>query len=279
MSQKVNLNAYFERIGFAGSIAPTLSTLELIHALHPAVIAFENLSPLMGDTVSLEQPDLERKLLADRRGGYCFEHNLLLMRMLQDLDYSVRPLLAQGLWTNPDNVKPSHLVLLVDISGQNYLADVGHGGLTLTTPLRLRAGAEQATPHETFRLVGGDPEWVLEVQIDEEWRPVYGFNLDPIDQDRIDAVNLAMATGPASPMVGELRVALSPSGRRIKLHNTRLTIQPVGGEKQQREIIGIDALQTVLKEEFGLSLSQDERLNRAFERILQAAAPPPPQGG
>ena len=40
MSRKVNLNAYFERIGFAGSIAPTLATLELIHALHPATITF-----------------------------------------------------------------------------------------------------------------------------------------------------------------------------------------------------------------------------------------------
>ena len=32
MPEKVNINAYFERIGFAGSIAPTLQTLELLHA-------------------------------------------------------------------------------------------------------------------------------------------------------------------------------------------------------------------------------------------------------
>jgi len=31
-----------------------------------------------GIPVSLEQADLERKLVASRRGGYCFEHNLLL---------------------------------------------------------------------------------------------------------------------------------------------------------------------------------------------------------
>ena len=137
MSEKVNLNAYFERIGFAGSIAPTLATLELLHALHPAVIPFENLNSLIGEPVLLDQPSLERKLLADKRGGYCFEHNLLFMRILRDLDYTVRPLLARGLWTNPDNQELSHLVLLVEINGQNYLADVGHGGLTLTTPLRL----------------------------------------------------------------------------------------------------------------------------------------------
>ena len=142
MPEKVNLKAYFERIGFAGSIAPTLATLDLLHALHPATIPFENLSPLMGDPVALDQPSLERKLLSERRGGYCFEHNLLFKRMLQDLDFVVRPLLARVVWTNPDgaNRPPSHLLLLVEVNGQNHIADVGFGGLTLTTPLRLRAG-------------------------------------------------------------------------------------------------------------------------------------------
>ena len=43
----VNLNAYFERVGFAGSIAPNLTTLEALHSLHPAAIPFENLDPLL----------------------------------------------------------------------------------------------------------------------------------------------------------------------------------------------------------------------------------------
>ena len=40
MSEEANIDAYFERIGFAGSIAPTLQTLELLHARHPAAIPF-----------------------------------------------------------------------------------------------------------------------------------------------------------------------------------------------------------------------------------------------
>ncbi|MFD1253781.1 N-hydroxyarylamine O-acetyltransferase [Devosia equisanguinis] len=268
MSEKVNLNAYFERIGFAGSIAPTLATLELLHALHPAVIPFENINPLIGEPVLLDQPSLERKLLADKRGGYCFEHNLLFMRILRDLDYTVRPLLARGLWTNPDNQELSHLVLLVEINGQNYLADVGHGGLTLTTPLRLRADVEQTTPHETFRLVGGAPEWTLEVRIGENWLPVYAFTLDAVDDAAISALNQTMATSETSPMVNGLRVALSPSGRRVKLLNTSFTIQPVEGEKEQREITSMESLRSVLTEAFGLVLPADERLEPALARLF-----------
>lgn len=274
MAEKVNLNAYFERIGFAGSIAPNLATLEMLHALHPAAIPFENLDPLMGAPVPLDQPSLEKKLLTDRRGGYCFEHNLLFKRILEDLDYTIRPLLARVVWTNPAgrDQPPSHLLLLVEINGQNYIADVGFGGLTLTTPLRLRAGVEQQTPHEMFRVTGGDPDWILEVRIGEEWRPLYVFTLDEVSEADIAPINQALATDPTSPFTSELRVALSPSGRRLKLHNASFTIQPVEGEKEQREITGMATLRSVLTEEFGLTLPGDERLEPALARLL----PPPP---
>ncbi len=280
MSQKVNLNAYFERIGFAGSIAPTLATLEMLHALHPAAIPFENLSSLMGEPVALDQPSIERKLLANRRGGYCFEHNLLFRRILEDLDYGTRPLLARAVWNDPEgrHNPPSHLLLLVEINGQNYIADVGWGGLTLTTPLRLRADVEQTTPHESFRLTGGDPDWTLEVRIGEDWRQVYVFNLDEATEAEIAQINQRLATDPASPFTQELRVALSPGGQRLKLHNARFTIQPVDGEKQQRNISGIESLRSVLTEEFGITLPNDERLEPALARLLPepASAEPAP---
>lgn len=276
MPEKVNLNAYFERIGFAGSIAPTLATLEMLHALHPAAIPFENLNPLMGEPVSLDQPSLERKLLTDRRGGYCFEHNLLFMRILRDLDYNVRPLLARVVWNHPDNIDkpPTHLLMLVDINGQNYIADVGFGGLTLTTPLRLRAGVELATPHETFRLSGGDPDWTLEARIGEDWRALYVFTLDTIEEAAIGPINQHLSSDPASPFTSELRVALSPAGRRLKLLNTTFTIQPVDGEKEQRVLTGMETLRSVLTEEFGLVLPNDERLEPALARLLPE---PPPE--
>ena len=268
MPEKVNLNAYFERIGFAGSIAPTVATLEQLQALHPAPIPFENLNSLMGEPVHLDQPSLERKLLTERRGGYCFEHNLLFMRILLDLDYTVRPLLARGLWSDPGNQHLSHMLLLVEINGQNYIADAGHGGLSLTAPLRLRADVEQATPHETFRLLQVDGVWTAEVRIGDGWRPVYGFTHDPVTDADIAAVNARIGGDLDAPMAHDLRVALAPPGKRLKLHNTTFTIQPTDGEKEQREIGSMEALRSVLTTEFGLVLPSDERLERALARLF-----------
>lgn len=279
MAEKVNLKAYFDRIGFAGSIAPTQATLDQLHALHPAAIPFENLNPLMGEPVRLDQASLEKKLLAEKRGGYCFEQNLMFMRVLEDLEYAVRPLLARVVWTNPDGAAqpPSHLLLLVEINGQTHIADVGFGGLSLTAPLRLRADVEQSTPHETFRLTGGEPDWTLEVQIGDEWRAVYVFTLDPVGEDDIPPINHRIATDPASPFISELRVAMAPPGRRLKLHNTTLTIQPVEGEREQREIASMESLRSVLTTEFGLVLPADERLEPALALLFPLAPDTPDQ--
>jgi N-hydroxyarylamine O-acetyltransferase len=276
MPEKVNLKAYFDRIGFAGSIAPNIATLELLHALHPASIPFENINPLLGEPVLLDQPSLERKLLAEKRGGYCFEHNTLFMRILQDLDYTVRPLLARVVWNRPEaiNEPPSHMLLLVEINGQNYIADVGFGGLTLTTPMRLRADAEQATPHETYRLTGGNPFWTLEVKIADAFQPVYVFSLDAVSDADIAPINQRISTDPASPFTHELRVALATSGKRLKLHNATYTIQPVEGEKEQREITRMETLRSVLTEDFGIVLPAHEQLEPTLAKLLPTAPPP-----
>ena len=46
MSDEANLDAYLRRINYAGSIAPTLETLQAVHRLHVSTIPFENLDPL-----------------------------------------------------------------------------------------------------------------------------------------------------------------------------------------------------------------------------------------
>ena len=273
MSQKVNLNAYFERIGFAGSIAPSLATLELLHALHPAAIPFENLSPLLGLPVALDQQSLEKKLLGEKRGGYCFEHNLLLKRMLAELDYPVRGLAANVLWNDPEAIKerPDHMLVAVDINAATYIADVGFGGLTLTAPLRLRADVEQQTPHETYRLTGGEPDWRLEVKLGDEWRVLYSFTTQEWADADYEPLNAVLAGDPASPFTRQLRVALSPKGQRIRLFNNRLTIEPLEGEPEQRLLTSVAEMREVLSVTFGLGLPVADLLDPRLEVILADA--------
>jgi N-hydroxyarylamine O-acetyltransferase len=273
MSQKVNLNAYFERIGFAGSIAPTLATLETILTLHPAAIPFENLNPLLGQPVELDFKTIEQKLLWDRRGGYCYEHNLLLGAVLRELDYSVRNLAARVLWNNPEgaNQAASHMLLAVEIGGASYLADAGFGGNTPTAPLRLKPDAEQRTPHGLYRVTGGQPEWTLETRIGDEWKPLYVF--DMVEKTVADYApsNAYLSSDPASPFVTQLRVALSPPGKRLALWNNRLTTHVAGEASVVRELTSVAELREVLSTTVGIQLPATELLDAKLETILADA--------
>src|SRR5262245_3255513 len=119
----IDLDAYFARIGYDGSREPTLRTLQRIHSLHPRVIAFENLSPFLGEPVRLDPDSLQDKLLRRGRGGWCFEQNLLLSHVLLELGFDVRRLAARVRWNVPPGVTGprSHMLMRVRLPEGDYI--------------------------------------------------------------------------------------------------------------------------------------------------------------
>lgn len=92
----IDLAAYFDRIGYGGAAQPTLAVLRELHRLHPQAIPFENLDPFQHRPVDLDLAAIQQKLIGERRGGYCFEQNLLFMTVLQTLGFAVSGLGARA---------------------------------------------------------------------------------------------------------------------------------------------------------------------------------------
>jgi N-hydroxyarylamine O-acetyltransferase len=117
-----NLDAYLERIGLSGR--PGIAQ---VHRGHLIPIPFEDLDPHQGQPVSLDVEDLERKLVTERRGGYCFEQNLLLKAALEALGAEVDMFLGcTRVDAKPGVVRPrSHLVLRVKENGVSWHAALG----------------------------------------------------------------------------------------------------------------------------------------------------------
>src|SRR5215470_19882811 len=85
--ETIDLDAYLKRIGHTGGRTATLETLRSIHLQHAQTIPFENLNPLLRWPVLLDASSLEAKLVHGGRGGYCYEHNLLLLHALRALGF------------------------------------------------------------------------------------------------------------------------------------------------------------------------------------------------
>ena len=113
----LDLDSYFKRVGYSGPRTATLETLCALQALHPRSIPFENLDTLSGRPVALDLSSLEHKLVQSRRGGYCFEQNLLFKHVLNAVGFDAAALAARVVWERPaDELRArTHMVLLVTL--------------------------------------------------------------------------------------------------------------------------------------------------------------------
>ena len=276
MPSEFNLDAYLARISYAGPRTATLDTLEAVHALHPAAIPFENLNPLLGWPVSLDVDSLQSKLVAGGRGGWCFEHNTLFRHALEALGFSVTSLAARVLWNalpgSPIGPR-SHMLLLVDIGGLLYLADVGFGGNVLTAPLLLEPHIVQATPHEPHRLLPLENGFVLEASVGGEWKPFYRFTMEPQFPADYEVSNWYLCHHPSSFFRQILMGARATAGGRYALRNNTLAIHR-NNKTEKRRLADSRALRSALENDFTLQLPDCSELTAMLERISQTPSEP-----
>src|SRR5690242_1350387 len=110
-----DLDAYLARIAYVGPREPTVATLHALTAAHTRSIPFENLDILLGKRVEVDDASIFRKLVRERRGGYCFEQNALLLRALQALGYSATPCSGRVRLQRPRDFTPPRTHLFVRV--------------------------------------------------------------------------------------------------------------------------------------------------------------------
>jgi N-hydroxyarylamine O-acetyltransferase len=69
MTPGIDLDAYFERIGWGGSTQATFDTLSDLVRAHVTAIPFQNLDVLLGRPIRLDLEGIQDKLVRARRGA------------------------------------------------------------------------------------------------------------------------------------------------------------------------------------------------------------------
>jgi N-hydroxyarylamine O-acetyltransferase len=270
VTEVLDLDAYFARIGYAGSRRATLETLSVLHALHPAAIAFENLDPLMRRPVPLDIASLQKKLIREKRGGYCFEQNRLFAQVLAALGFRVATLAARVmLGRTSGNTRRSHMLVKIELEDGAYIADVGFGGQASSGPLRLDTGAEQMTPHGPYRLARTGDYFEQQTTVEGEWKSLYRFSLEEQTQEDHEMANWYISSHPDSEFTSRLMVARLPPGRRLGLFNNQFTIRHADGTVERHELRTPEEIAEVLETEFAIALpAPREELLAALARVI-----------
>jgi N-hydroxyarylamine O-acetyltransferase len=275
MSDTIDIDAYFKRIGYDGPTAPTLETLCGLHLKHPAAIPFENLNPIMGLPVPIDLPSIETKLVHSGRGGYCFEQNALFWAALNQIGFAATGLAARVLRGHrPAAQSPrSHMLLRIELPEGTYIADIGFGSTTLTAPLRLFEEVAQETPHGLFRVVKIGEEYEEQAELDGEWQVQYRFALQEYYPQDYESLNWYRATHPKSPFVNILQVARAMPNRRLGLRDTQYAIRYLDGRSEKRVLKSPHEIMDVLQRDFEIVLPEPlADLESALSRIIQNSA-------
>jgi N-hydroxyarylamine O-acetyltransferase len=261
---------YLRRLGFDVPPAPTLETLRQLQLRHTGVFPFENLTTLSGEPVLIDLPSIERKVLHDGRGGYCYELNNLFLALLQELGFDARAISGRVVMGQPEGAwtARTHRLSLVIIDGVRYITDVGFGGMVPTAPLLLDSRGEQLTPHEPYRIDLHVDGFTLRANVAGEWRAMYIFDLQRQEDIDFAVGNWYVSTHPESSFVKQLMVARTGEGWRRTLNNGSFAIHRIGHDSERLQIADVHSVIELLHREFGIQAPEHGQLNGMLDRLL-----------
>ena len=226
-----------------------------MHLAQAFSIPFENFDIHLGRAISLKSEDLAAKLILRRRGGYCFELNGLLYLALQCLGFTVRQLLARVLYGRTDPSARTHEVLIVTISGREWLADAGFGGPGLRAPIPIVPDQIEEQCGEFYRLnLDSQYGMVLQKRAGDGFIDLYAFDEDEVTLDAdIEMANHFTSTWPASLFRVQRMCALPTSRGRITLTDMEFAVHS-GGDVTSRILPPGPHYIAVISDYFGISL-------------------------
>ncbi|MGH7244607.1 MAG: arylamine N-acetyltransferase family protein [Phycisphaerales bacterium] len=257
-TKNIDLDSYFRRIRYSGPTTPTFSTLSAIQFHHVCSIPFENLDVLLKRGIALELDSLQKKLVTDGRGGYCFEQNWLLLHVLRDLGFNAMPLAARVRFRQPRDFVPprTHIFVRVDLGGEQWLADVGVGGLSPTAPIRFVVNEEQSSPHEPRRIIRENDRFYHQVKLGPTWEDVCEFTGEEMFAIDREVGNWWTSTNPNSKFAQNIMAArANPDGTRFVLETKSFAHRRAsdGHVLQAIEIKTSAQLLDILDRDFALS--------------------------
>jgi N-hydroxyarylamine O-acetyltransferase len=269
----LDLHTYLGRLGYSSAPPPTLDTLRDLQARHTAEFPFETLANMLNMPVEVDPAAIQDKLLRQGRGGYCFELNRLYLLLLQALGFEARGLTGRVVMGGPEDVLPArtHMLVLVIIDGVRYISDVGFGGMVPTGPLLLDSEAEQATPHESYRLTLVDGTYTLRAQVAGSWRALYLFDLQKVADIDYVVGNWYVCTHPDSPFRGQMIAARTGPGLRKTLNNGSFAIHRPGQASERVQLQSVEEVLRVLREEFGIRVPEHPELRPIIQRLIAGA--------
>lgn len=269
----MNLEQYLNRIGIEKIYSPSYEFLAELQLKHLYFIPFEDLDIPSRDRIILDEERIFKKVIENKRGGFCYELNGLFRWLLTQLGFKVDMLSARVYNNQKEELGPEfdHMTLLVHID-KNYLVDVGFGD-SFRKPIQMPDGeSEDVSGKYLLRSAGGNvfklwkmengnlPDlagWKMKERhfgfVGEE-KLQYQFTTEPRKFSDYEKMCAFQQDDLHSHFRTRMLCTIATPNGRITLSNNSLTITE-NGNKTKTEFDSEKEFLLLLKKHFGIELS------------------------
>ena len=257
MLNETNVEKYLSRVT-ARNPEVSLSFLKELQQSHVTMFSFNNLAVLLHENLSLDSQILFERIIENKRGGYCFEHNKLFCEVLRHLGFACEIVLARVLPNRDADVPRTHRITRVSLAGNEYVVDVGFGSLCSRAPLLLDSDEPQDQGDAVYRIIEPDAgQYVLQMGKDGGWSTLYAFDRNLYTEADCLCGHHYSSTYPDAVFVNNLVVTLKSDGDIRSLRNGSFH-HTAGGVNTITSISSSAELGRILAQEFGIELAPDQ---------------------
>ena len=246
----MNKNEYMRRIGIEeNKLEPTLENLKLLQRRHLLNVPFENLDIHWKRPILLNTDKFYKKIVGEKRGGFCYELNGLFNQLLKEIGYKTRIISARVFDGKGFGAEYDHLAILVEIGDKKFLADVGFGSFT-AEPLRFVLDVEQEDANGAYKIIKRDYEHFEVVEKKGElWESEYIF--EDLERDLQEFAEMCHfhQTSPESHFTqGKVCSLMTADGR--KTLTDKKFVEAKNEQKTEIDVNTDDQFNDLLEKEF-----------------------------
>jgi N-hydroxyarylamine O-acetyltransferase len=266
----MNLDHYFNRIGFTGSPGPDRATLTALMQAQLQTVPFENLDQQLGIPVPTDVESAYTKVVEHRRGGWCFELNALFRWALTEIGFEVQTLAGHVGNKGESRTAPAdHMFLRVDCE-EPLLVDTGFGG-SMFEPISLFQ-ANTLQPPYTLSVTGEDDGYFrFSEQLADAEPTSFDYKLTPVGDTYFDEISKSLQTDENSSFRRMLKAQRRYADRHVILRGCVEKIIGPQGTSEQVLTSG-KALLDCLHNDFDLEVSETAsiwpRISKRHEELF-----------
>ena len=234
-----------------------LDFIQQLQEKHLELFIFSSVNVLLEKDLSLEDELMFKRVIENRKGGYCFEHNKIFYEVLSALGFKVISVLGRVLNNRDIQVPRTHRVTLLEWEGETYLVDVGFGPNCPHLPVAVNEKNSPSNRGHHYEVIQKEGTYFLIELFKEHTFTYYSFELQESFEPDFEMGHFYSHKHPKANFVNNLFVSRIFNDRVYFLRNSAFHII----KKEDKEIITIDSgkqLQEILESYFEYTLNNDE---------------------